>query len=81
MFFKGRNDFGSLCKIFLVLFSFSPLPSLFGEGLAITLCEFIGFIIRFTEAIVLKKIGFLFKMSCFSFSLCIFGFFQAPLSS
>lgn len=76
--FKGRNDFGSLCKIFLVLFSFSssPLPSLFFEGLAIIFCEFTGFTIRFTEAIVFKENWLPFQNVMFLIFSRILGFFS-----
>lgn len=70
-----------VCKIFLTLFSFSssPLPSLFFEDLAIILCEFMGFTIRFTEAIVFKENWLPFQNVMFLiFSQYLGLFFKIP---
>ena len=55
--FKGREALEISATFFPIFYSLSsfPLPSLFCKGLTIALCEFIGFIIWFTEATVLVK--------------------------
>lgn len=55
--FRGRQalEISAIFFLSFILFFLSPPLSLFCKGLTIALCEFIGFIIWFTEATVLVK--------------------------